>query len=341
MTIAKGSADLPKKKILPMKVPKLYNYPIYGFLFSVIEEKDMNWVYSNFIQLMYHENWDMPVFEDHLKLFDACPFLKSTVFSYSKGEDEFIGTLKNGIDNENYIHLFLDWVYVNDKYSGPTLPHSTIISGYDDNKQVFIAHDNYGGGRFVSKEISYEDTVKAFFSAVRTGGNDSADSRYLRDIAYEKYDRTVITVIDYKKIFERIGRYLDASPEPVSFYDTKAEYGIDVYERLARKMEKGYSNMTKDLHMLYEHKLLMCKRIEHCFYEKHTDIPEVYEVLEEYEQLCKEHQTLRNSYIKSFFTKEDPSGDDSMFAQKMRTFATRERDTLNKLLTVKDIFVQM
>ena len=51
---------MPKKKILPMKVPKLYNYPIYGFLFSVIEEKDMNWVYSNFIQLMYHEIGVMP-----------------------------------------------------------------------------------------------------------------------------------------------------------------------------------------------------------------------------------------------------------------------------------------
>ena len=193
---------------LPMHKPEIYCYTIYGFLFSVAREKDMPWIYSNFIQIMYHDDWRMPIFEDHINLLQDCPFIQSYILNFKGDTEDFIETIINAINNNYYCYLFLDWYYINDTYYGDHFAHSAIVTGYDTANKTFTVYDNFNNGKFVKKKISFENTAKAFYSSktASTGNkedNDQSDAfSYLCDITFLKYNEHVYTKLDYSGDFK-------------------------------------------------------------------------------------------------------------------------------------------
>ena len=46
---------------LHMGEPEIYGHTLYGFLFSVAQEKDVPWIYSHFIQVLYKKDWIHPL----------------------------------------------------------------------------------------------------------------------------------------------------------------------------------------------------------------------------------------------------------------------------------------
>lgn len=161
---------------LPMNKPEIYCYTIYGFLFSIVQEKDMPWIYSNFIQIMYHEDWQMPVFEDHLNILQDCPFIQSYILNFKGNDDDYIKTIINAIDNDYYCYLFLDWYYINDNYHGDHFAHSAIITGYNTLDKSFTIYDNFDNGKFIKKVVSFENTAKAFFSSKNSSTGNKNDN---------------------------------------------------------------------------------------------------------------------------------------------------------------------
>ncbi len=201
---------------LPMHKPEIYCYTIYGFLFSVAREKDMPWIYSNFIQIMYHDDWRMPIFEDHINLLQDCPFIQSYILNFKGDTEDFIETIINAINNNYYCYLFLDWYYINDAYYGDHFAYSAIVTGYDTVNKTFTVYDNFNNGKFVKKKISFENTAKAFYSSktASTGNkedNDQSDAfSYLCDITFLKYNEHVYTKLDYNNIIFQIEKYISS-----------------------------------------------------------------------------------------------------------------------------------
>ena len=66
-----------KKKLLRLDKPLIYCYTVCGTVFSIIQEKDMPWIYNNLTQIMYHDDWKMFIFEDQKNLLENCPFIRT------------------------------------------------------------------------------------------------------------------------------------------------------------------------------------------------------------------------------------------------------------------------
>ena len=254
---------------LPMNKPEIYCYTIYGFLFSIVQEKDMPWIYSNFIQIMYHEDWQMPVFEDHLNILQDCPFIQSYILNFKGNDDDYIKTIINAIDNDYYCYLFLDWYYINDNYHGDHFAHSAIITGYNTLDKSFTIYDNFDNGKFIKKVVSFENTAKAFFSSKNssTGNkndNDQSDVfSYLRDITFMKYNNCVYNKLDRKNIVFQIENYLKSEHTIINLIDNRSTYGLNVYKTLIEKLNDIDFGMLRDFHLIYEHKYLMYKRLNY------------------------------------------------------------------------------
>lgn len=321
------------RKYLPMNEPKLYCYTIYGFLFSVAKKKDMPWIYSNFIQLMYHDDWRMPIFEDHINMFPECPFVQNTILNFTGDVEKFIRTVINAIDNNYYCHLFLDWYYVNDSYHGDHFAHTSIISGYDRVNSCFTVYDNFDNGRFVKKAIPFDVAANAFFAS-RTASTGNADDNnpsnafsYLSDITFIKYNECVYTKIDYNRIVYLLESYLDCENIIFALDDKSSVYGLDVYDRIDKELEIMPKGHQKDLHLIYEHKLLMLMRIE-AILDANSDN----ELIEEYRHFSQEFLILRNLYIK-FCIQNSVSKQIYRVQTKLRQLAVRDRELTQRILT--------
>lgn len=289
---------------LPMNKPEIYCYTIYGFLFSIVQEKDMPWIYSNFIQIMYHEDWQMPVFEDHLNILQDCPFIQSYILNFKGNDDDYIKTIINAIDNNYYCYLFLDWYYINDNYHGDHFAHSAIITGYNTLDKSFTIYDNFDNGKFIKKVVSFENTAKAFFSSKNssTGNkndNDQSDVfSYLRDITFMKYNNCVYNKLDRKNIVFQIENYLKSEHTIINLIDNRSTYGLNVYKTLIEKLNDIDFGMLRDFHLIYEHKYLMYKRLNYVLEKGKYD-----DLIKSYGDFLHKFLALRNLYIKSRISK--------------------------------------
>lgn len=323
---------------LTMNEPEIYCYTIYGFLFSVAKEKDMPWIYSNFIQLMYHNDWKMPIFEDHINVYLDCPFLQSSSMRFKGDADDFTNTIIDAIDRNYYCYLFLDWYYINDSYHGDHFAHTAVISGYDRTKGVFSVYDNFDNGKFVKKEIPFDITSKAFFASKTsmTGNaedNDQSDAfSYLSDIIFVNYNEFAYTKIDYNRIIYLLESYLNCENIIYTLDDKSSVYGMDVYNRLDKELKTKPYDHKKDLHLIYEHKLLMVKRLE-----KILDTESNSELIEEYKNFSQEFLILRNLYLKLCIKKAD-SEQMSTINTKLQELAIRDKEFMKRILSAVSFF---
>lgn len=319
-------------KQLPMHNPEIYCYTIYGFLFSVVQDKDIPWIYSNFIQVMYHEDWQMPVFEDHLNILQDCPFIQSYILNFEGNDEKFIKTIINAINNNYYCYLFLDWYYINDSYHGDHFAHSAIVTGYNTLNKSFTIYDNFDNGKFIKKDVSFEDTAKAFFSSktASTGNKDDNDQSnafsYLSDITFMKYNNCVYTKLDYQNIVFQIESYLKSENTIINLIDNTSTYGLNVYKTMIEKLNDTDFSMLRDFHLIYEHKYLMYKRLENILEKGKYD-----DLIKEYSNFLHEFLILRNLYIKSKIGKMDKKQIEKI-KNKLLSLAQEDEDYMQRIL---------
>ncbi len=333
-------------KKLPMKKPLIYCYTVYGLFFSVIEESDMDWVCHNFIQIMYHDDWQMPVYEIHTDLLYHCPFLKCTTQLFEGDEESLVNAIIGGIDEECYCCLFLDWLYVNEEHKGGTFAHTAVIAGYDKESETFDIYDNFDKGRFVLKRVSFHNTAKAFFSAsgasVGNINDNDMSSRfdYLKILSFVCYRKTSFLPIDPTTYLTRIDTYLKGKRNYANTEKKVNVYGINVYDMIKKKLEDRNHNLTRDFHFLYEHKILMNTVLKK-LYDKGVFKEKDRQQLKEYENIVKAHLNIRNQYIKDHVIKRPNTEDVLTIQKKLAMLRDREVKCLEMLLNSSRILLKV
>ena len=287
-------------KQLPMRNPIVYCYTIYGFLFSIIERKDMPWVYSHFIQIMYNEEWHMSIFQDHIDLLNNCPFLDTYIYKFFGNINALINLIINAIEDGYYLHIFLDRYHIDPYRYSEHHAHTAIITGYDKNDNTFTVYDNFDNGKFVGIKVDFISVAKAYLSSKTTcldnlSNNTNIDYSFLQDINFVKYNKHVITTFDPINVGVLLRKYIEATSGCINF-ERNYCYGINIYKRITDEIVKKETSMVKDFHLLYEHKLLMSERVKY--------IASIYKIshdlITDTDRLCEKFLLLRNEYIKLY-----------------------------------------
>lgn len=332
-------------KLLKLKKPMIYCYTILGTLFSIIEDKDMPWIYSNFTQIMYHDGWKMFIFEDQKNILDKCPFIQ-TEFNIlnenQKKEYSFIDIVIHTINEDNYIFLFLDWKYIFPNLIKNSFSHSTLISGYDKNKRTFFLSDNYDNGKFTKLEIDMKTVEKAFYSAWNEAvknikeNDDIANCVFLKTIIAFKRNEKVYTEFDMEGFVMQLKSFINSETTYVFGEKDIKLYGFSSYNWIIDDLLKGQSELgLKNYHFLYEHKYLMRKRLEYMV-NKHM-ISSSHNYIKRATELCNDFLTIRNLYMKSQLVDKPKKANIILnICEKIRLSKEKEKLLYEELITELD-----
>ncbi len=330
-----------ERNILRMGKPMVCTHTIYGAVSATATEKDIPFFYNNFTQIMFHPDWNMFIFEDHQKLLEICPFIKSFYYMMDPNctETEFIEKVTCFIDCGYYIYIFLDRSLITPEIFTEHYAHTTLISGYDRKKHIFFLSDNYDDGKFVTIERDMSITARAFRYAKfafthNIKENDGSDEfSYLCSIGLYKYLNEVIVGIDMQTIAEGIKAYLNSKKNDVTGLDNTI-YGAECSNLFIGSFsgKNDFTPQKRDLHIFYEHKLLMYKRIKYLVENKLID--DVNDCLGAAERIMEDHLIARNLFIKSTFLPQDQvSNIYAKISSRLEESFDKELNMLKELLT--------
>lgn len=293
------------KKKLKINLPEIYTYTVLGAIFSIAKNKDMPFFYNEFVQIMYHDEWKMFVFEAHQNLLENCPFIKTENYAFSNlSNKEIINNLIILLENNFYIYIFLDWKYIVPDMVKSNLAHTTLISGYDSEKHIFLVSDNYDEGRFVTIEIDMDVVVNAFKSAWYSSvgnqhDNDGSSSfDYLKNIIAFKYRDEVSVSFNKNILISNIKSYYNSYGNRLFNNRPLALYGYDSYKIIKDALNKESFRhfQVKNFHLLYEHKIIMVKRLQ--YLSKYGYINKSDGYISQAEEIMQNFLIIRNLYLK-------------------------------------------
>ncbi|MCR5796314.1 MAG: hypothetical protein K6G63_00135 [Eubacterium sp.] len=222
------------------------------------------WKYMNFIQLSANlgkKNRRIVFHGDTYKHWEfdiADYFLDKN--RYTAGEISELGGVKyieKMISNGCYVEIDLDQFYVRGRLECGRIHeyHQCLIYGFE--KKVFKMLGFTNEGKVQVYGISYKDVKNSL---------ETKDSARVKVIRYNQGCTTYKFDVGFVK--KMLYEYLNS--ENSSTYDRGREsayegvYGISIYDELMT--DKSYEIMLEDVrvaHILWEHKVLMCERIEY------------------------------------------------------------------------------
>ena len=256
-----------------------YMEDAYPIAVALSDESSYEWIYSNYIQLVYQDPWyycNQPVKFYKLSFFSGqiwdaeCPLLcydkitRNLLMSMNVDIVEFIC---KSIENGKYVKIFLDDYFLSYRsvYKKEHCIHESMFFGYDDEKNKlyglsYVTDDK--GYHFKEFSVDMESVRKAFVieeylgqqreRVVLISGN--------RERFYE-FDIDVVkrNVYEYMNSVQSDVRY-----SGISNPDGKMVFGLRVYDKLVEYYLQDEMNTTIiPLHVLYEHKKLMLDRIKY------------------------------------------------------------------------------
>lgn len=281
-----------KTKDIDIKLPIVFPPPIYYALFAADKlaiimnnPSAMNWIYNNFIQLVFYSD-NLKSIDPHTHYLSIWPidlmkidqrggnlFLREHVINNNIMElnrENLVDSVKMWIDHGLYIIANIDSTKISKtRYFGrKPFCHSAFIFGY--NEIGIYQVDFLNSGQLDIINVPYEELIEAFFSPelpniFRAEKNMEVD-----------YNITLIQLRDNIKcdlnvevIKFWIEEYLQARTIQthnnffIQFENTVS--GTKIYDcmiKMVKKMKEDNNLDYRMFHALYEHKVIMVKRVE-------------------------------------------------------------------------------
>ncbi|MGG3523971.1 hypothetical protein COM13_29300 [Bacillus pseudomycoides] len=313
-----------ENKQLPVHEPLIKGFLFFAYPLSIIgaDEKTHPWILSNFIQTCFDKDFaKSPVpFTFYSYDFTMSPWLKyekmqrKTVDHLSKDIMNFI---KSCIDNNKYVHLYLDEYHVPNRvnFNKLNFTHENLIYGYDDMKRTFTILGFNENMIFKSTIISYDQFLKAYL-----GVTSLIESKILNQELHPNSIDIFNTINTFefnndgnysfnkKLVLESLKDYKEGNNTSERFEMIREPwdraYGMDCYKHFINYFEMLLNNEAfydiRFLHNLWEHKLLMSKRVD--FMQKNNYINLEPDTIKKFETIEKKVLSLRNTMIKYFMT---------------------------------------
>lgn len=302
------------KRLVINRIPLIgYMEDAYSLTAAVAKECSYEWIYSNYIQLVFQEperfdNQPVKFFKVSWKsglIWDAdCPLLICDTISRElvmANKIDIIDFICNAIDKEQYVKIYLDEFYLpyRSSYQWRHLIHESLFFGYDnDKKQLYgLAYITDANG-YGFKEFSVDmNNVKQAFEQVPIIDSVQKNRIMFMSCNWEKFYE-----FDLQVVKDSIYEYLHSFRTDLKFVSINNAnsyyvFGLEIYEKLVNYyMEEESERTVIPLHIIYEHKRLMYDRLKYMMENEYMDNDE--DFLNQYLRIVKEAYLCKLFFIK-------------------------------------------
>lgn len=270
------------RKILPFVTPSARAYQFFAYPLAIMETepRTQDWILSNFIQLEYDQYEQDPVpFCFYLYDHAANPWLEvirtTREWSRINGADT-VELARNAVSADFYAHVVVDEFYIPRRlaYGKTHLPHDLLIHGVDDEAGLFhiLGFDDrmeFGTATVTIEEFRQAYSAFDIFCLDYVSGASGALHLTPASLFFYRLCPTGRYALNLPLIARSLREYLDSINTSQHFEMLEESwdrvYGVACYEHLAGYL-KAYLAGTRPydiryLHLLFEHKRLMTRRI--------------------------------------------------------------------------------
>jgi hypothetical protein len=260
--------------------------------------------------------------EEAFKSREPYPFFSSFEIPYdmiTTYAPSFTAFLKDRIDKNYYLYVYADTTEIREyghwheerSFKG----HPMMIFGYDDEKGTFSIADFFQKGVYAFEECPYAEMEAALsskeISYVPLG-------KRIESISAIQYNDEGIFSFDIGYVRETVAGYISPSPQKAEAFTKYASsyfkplkwkataiIGSDVYGFLSdfaklyvALRDFGVTSIDiRPFHALYDHKAMMCKRLEY-FSQKNYIPPDKQTPISEYGKIRDKAMIIRNMILK-------------------------------------------
>ncbi|MNO50748.1 hypothetical protein D3C76_411320 [compost metagenome] len=340
--------------ILPYSDPIIKGYLFFAFPLSIIgyNEKTAPWVLSNYIQMRFDKDFiNSPVpytfyaYEHHLS-----PWLLDEEFSRNTlnfFKFDIVSWVKNCIDQKKYVYIYLDEYYMPGRtcFGKVNYAHENLIFGYDDNLQLFDVLGFDDQNIFKPVQLTYDNFVEAYMGIEKMIYNEKFNKQntteeslnYFNTVKLFRVNHSGLYAFNYKLTTNTLKDYVNGTNTSELFsmiLEPKWHFvfGTDCYSYI-HEYHKSLLNKEVDfdvryIHNVWEHKLLMTKRIEYMNNNKVIEISQ--DIVGQFKSVENRALSLRNLMLKFRFS-EDPKHIHSIM-DGLSQIAEQEVYLINKVL---------
>jgi hypothetical protein len=311
-TILVNSETKFSNKKLPIVLQKEINSALYYALplcVILTEEKLKSWFYEHFIETYYY-NGSYNYLEDDMIKGGFNSILDKIRFSYSNlDEINIIDIIIDGINNGCYCYIYLDEFYLPAKGNFNHFYHESLIYGYDNNKNKFLAIAFDKNMSFDKLEYDYKSLINAFKSGKEIALNDFPVTLFkIRDFENSypfNLSRFVTKLSNYiNSIYKNQDYMYYANLQDILSH---SNIGISGYPQFLAHINKqintlNYSNFM-NVHFIYEHKKGLINRLAF-IKEKFLSSEKLDDLINELNEITQKYLTARNLIMKYIILSE-------------------------------------
>ena len=307
------------KRILPVTNPIITHDPPVADLLSILgtNPNTESWIMNNLVNIYIHKNGIFDNFYDRNAFFYGCPWIQVVQIRREiilRICSRIIDYVKALIDEGFYVYSMGNTEYIPAYRHDDYWAHNFMIYGYDDANQEFYITDFFVNGKYAREKCTYDELEKALQTAQM--------NRYFVNLIYGMKLKEIEYKFEVDMLLEKLTDYLGSvnlfckyrTRMDEEFYSNKegnayyyfsyAEmkdlyfFGLSFYDKLADMMERKSNKLKRPLDLLYEHKLLMSRRLDFLHKNKYITDFDYSKLKTTCDEVVKLSMIARNKYIK-------------------------------------------
>ncbi len=285
-----------------------------------------SWFYQHFVQLYTLTDGNGNLWVDYLEQLDFYrDVADGKIYQYESMSEEknIVEYIISKISKGCYVLIFVDEYYLPQKasYMSKHFLHQIMVYGYNNQTETFMTVAFNDKGVFASNEYSY----KIFNQAYELGKENYESSPVwvlnenvviirLKDNV-KTYKFNLDLFLEELKIYlSGDGNYSMIRPNNLETNGRQASFNFQVHDELILHLNnliQGKSTMDfRYMHLLFEHKSIMHKRLEYIV--SHFNSGEkLVQLIKEYSEVVKKALYARNLFLKQTIIAQGGSGNDT------------------------------
>lgn len=305
--------------VLPVSKPYITHTPVIANMLSILQTNPNteSWIANHFVNIFINKDRIFDNFYDRNMFFYGCPWLqvnqirREVVLRICHRITDYVKAL---LSEGFYVYATGNTEHIPAYHSEHYWAHNLFIYGYDDELQLFYISDFFINGKYERAICSYDELEMAL--------QTSNMNRHFVNLIYGIKLKEIDYVFELDWLNEMLNEHLNSenlfckyrtrqdeeyysNKEGNKYYhfsfseiETKYYFGISYYDKITEMILDNSSKLMRPLDLIYEHKVMMSKRVEFLYQNGYLDVEDYLSLSEECKRLSDKTIVLRNLWIK-------------------------------------------
>ncbi|WP_054741178.1 hypothetical protein [Cellulosilyticum ruminicola] len=290
--------------ILNMKDALITTYTNCAYITSIRGdgESDLNWIYSNFIQIGYDLEAEYLVYDIHNVVFQECPYIDMNIVTREQIKN-IRQVVQDALDHQRYVYIYINRKVLPIYFETEDFYHEICIYGYDEENIYFTdclpilssvdVNGLFAGGKYRKASCKFDDFEKAYDAM-------NYPAEYTHNVYLIQRKNLASYKIDINRIIIELEGYIYSRPTQYRLVND-AIYGMDgIRENIklsrAGQLKRDNALDIRGFDLMLGHKNLMKKRLIYLTEQGYLADSEKY--IAAYEKLEDRYKRMKDNYLK-------------------------------------------